>query len=295
MNNTLHKGLKLLEILSRSTGPLGITELASRASLGKSDVHRLMQSLVELGFARRESSQGVYAASTRMWELGTIMVANLQIRRAAMPQLLRLADVSRETVQVAMLDGLEVVCLQVVAPAGNDLQDPFAAGSRLPALATATGLAMLSTFDDEALDEATAGVEPTDHIDPMRALARIARVREVGYAVSEAGPHDPSCSLAAPIVGARSVAALGLTAPADRLQSPRLEALGELVGAAARLVSAELVRISQAAAGGGRRGGGHPLRADDARTGPAATSDWPAPLPSGAQRSSATALETREV
>jgi DNA-binding IclR family transcriptional regulator len=80
MNNTLIKGLALLEVLAHSDHPLGVTELAARIGLGKSNVHRLLQALVEQGYVRRDGDGGVYAASIRLWELGSAVLANLDLR-----------------------------------------------------------------------------------------------------------------------------------------------------------------------------------------------------------------------
>jgi len=84
MNNTLVKGLGLLEVLARSERPMGVTELATRLGIGKSNVHRLLQALVELGYARRDATGGgTYAATIRLWELGSAVLAHLDLRRAA--------------------------------------------------------------------------------------------------------------------------------------------------------------------------------------------------------------------
>ena len=43
MNNTLLKGLALLELLSHSDRPLTLTQIAAELGIVKSNVHRLMQ------------------------------------------------------------------------------------------------------------------------------------------------------------------------------------------------------------------------------------------------------------
>ena len=46
MNNTLIKGLRLLEVLAARAQPVGISELAQELEMGASNVHRLLQALV---------------------------------------------------------------------------------------------------------------------------------------------------------------------------------------------------------------------------------------------------------
>ena len=49
MNNTLIKGLRLLEVLAARTQALGVSELAQELEMGPSNVHRLLQALVWIG------------------------------------------------------------------------------------------------------------------------------------------------------------------------------------------------------------------------------------------------------
>ena len=57
MNNTLIKGLRLLEVLVARAQPVGISELAQELEMGASNVHRLLQALVELGYAVNEGGR----------------------------------------------------------------------------------------------------------------------------------------------------------------------------------------------------------------------------------------------
>ena len=109
MNNTLVKGLKVLEILARSTSPLGVTEIAARAAVAKSDAHRLVQTLVEQRFARQDAHSGAYFPTLRLWELGWAVTGRTDIRTAAEACMGKLLARTRETVHLAALDGLDAV------------------------------------------------------------------------------------------------------------------------------------------------------------------------------------------
>ena len=109
MNNTLVKGLGILEVLARSPQPVGITEIATRERLLKSDVHRLVQSLVDLGYVRQERASGAYFATVRLWELGFAVMGKTDIRKIAEPWMARLLDQTRETVHLSVLDRVDAV------------------------------------------------------------------------------------------------------------------------------------------------------------------------------------------
>ena len=201
MNNTLIKGLGLLEVLAHADRPLGVTELATRIGLGKSNVHRLLQALVELGYVRRDGDSGAYAASIRLWELGSAVLANLDLRRAAQDWMDWLLDRTRETVHLSVLDGDEVVYVHKL-----DSPEPVRAysqiGGRAPAHCVATGKAMLAWIGDgplEAMSRRLRGWSPRTVTDPAEFLREMERIRQVGYAVNRGEWRESVGGIAAPV------------------------------------------------------------------------------------------------
>ena len=229
MNNTLIKGLGLLEVLAHADRPLGVTELATRIGLGKSNVHRLLQALVELGYVRRDGDSGAYAASIRLWELGSAVLANLDLRRAAQDWMDWLLDRTRETVHLSVLDGDEVVYVHKL-----DSPEPVRAysqiGGRAPAHCVATGKAMLAWIGDgplEAMSRRLRGWSPRTVTDPAEFLREMERIRQVGYAVNRGEWRESVGGIAAPVrdPSGRVVAAVGLSGPIERLRPATLKAL----------------------------------------------------------------------
>ncbi|MFM1990144.1 MAG: hypothetical protein RJA99_3101 [Pseudomonadota bacterium] len=244
MNNTLIKGLGLLEVLAHSDRALGVTELATRLGIGKSNVHRLLQALVELGYVRRDGDGGTYAASIRLWELGSAVLANLDLRRAAQGWMDWLLDRSRETVHLSVLDGDEVVYVHKL-----DSPEPVRAytqiGGRAPAHCVATGKAMLAWLDAGVLasmSDRLQAASPRTITDPVEFLREMERVRQQGYAVNRGEWRETVGGIAAPVrdPSGRVVAAVGLSGPIDRLRPSNLKALSADVIRAAAGVGAAL-------------------------------------------------------
>jgi len=244
MNNTLIKGLGLLEVLAHSARPLGVTELATRIGLGKSNVHRLLQALVELGYVRREGDGGTYAASIRLWELGSAVLANLDLRQAAQAWMDWLLDRTRETVHLSVLDGDDVVYVHKL-----DSLEPVRAytqiGGRGPAHCVATGKAMLAWIGESGLDAMSRRLErftPRTVCDPTEFLREMERVRQHGYAVNRGEWRESVGGIAAPVrdPSGRVVAAVGVSGPIERLRPSSLRALSADVIRAADGVGAAL-------------------------------------------------------
>ncbi|MBN9427043.1 MAG: IclR family transcriptional regulator [Burkholderiales bacterium] len=240
MNNTLVKGLALLEVLARSDRPLGVTELARRLEIGKSNVHRLLQALTELRYVRRDETAGTYQASIRVWELGAAMLGQLDLRQVAAPAMQGLLQRSRETVHLSVLDQDEVVYLHKL-----DSPEPVRAysqiGGRAPACCVATGKAMLafeSADLQQALSRRLVRHSPRSIVDAGEFLREMERVRTQGYAVNRGEWRESVCGVAAPIrdPAGRVVAAIGVSGPAERLRPSLFKALGQDVIAAAAAV-----------------------------------------------------------
>jgi len=245
MNNTLIKGLQLLEFLARSETPLGVTELAASLELGKSNVHRLLQALVELGYAKKNEVRGTYQATLKLWELGTALEGKLTIKAAARDAMERLLSETRETVHLSVLDGDEVVYIHKL-----DSPEPVRAyseiGGRAPAYCVATGKAILAWQGESHLQGLSKRL--TRHTGntitkPAEFLHEMERVRTAGYAVNRGEWRETVWGVASPIMGAEGtvLAAIGISGPAARIKPTMLKRLAADVMAAADKVSAQLV------------------------------------------------------
>lgn len=244
MNNTLIKGLGLLEVLAHSDRPMGVTELALQVGIGKSNVHRLLQALVELGYVRRDESNGSYGASIKLWELGSAVLTNLDLRRAAQSWMEWLLERTRETVHLSVLDGDEVVYVHKL-----ESPEPVRAysqiGGRAPASCVATGKAMLAWLapaHTEALSRRLHAWSPRTITNPAEFVREMERVRAQGFAVNRGEWRESVGGVAAPVRDPSGAvcAAVGLSGPIDRMRPSSFKALAIDVIQAANGISEAL-------------------------------------------------------
>lgn len=243
MNNTLLKGLAILEELARSERPLGITELALRLGIIKSNVHRLLQGLIELDYVRRDDG-GNYRSSIRLWQLGSSVLANFDLRQVAEPFMYQLLDQTRETVHLSIMDGDDVVYVSKL-----DSPEPVRAyssiGGRAPAYCVATGKALLAYGTPDKLADISRRLEahsPNTIIDGEAFLREMKRVRTLGYSTNRGEWRESVNGVAAPIFDnhQRAIAAIGLSGPATRLKPASFKSVAALVVAAAHEVTSRL-------------------------------------------------------
>jgi IclR family KDG regulon transcriptional repressor len=248
MDTTILKGLTVLERLAESDQPRGVTELSRQMNLTKSNVQRLLSTLVELGYAQRDPVTGRYGPTLRMWEFGYKTLSRDRVRLAAVSHLRRLFEQCDETVFLCVGDGLDIVYVDKIE--GNDPSRVFCmVGMRVPALRTAAGRAILAFQDEDTIahaieaatvassNGATPGLADTD-----QERERLAQIRRDGYALSFGEFRPGVNSLAAPVWGSdgKAVASVVINGSSDRLTPERLQTLAANVTAAAARTSETL-------------------------------------------------------
>ena len=179
----------ILDVLADIGGiPAGPSEIARRLGLPKSSIANICGALADAGLVRRVGTG--FALGRRLAELGGAYLATVDQVQEFYEASRRLDAGSEETVQLAVLDGLEMTYL-----ARHDGRQPVrltsGIGRRLPASCTATGKAALASLDDAELARRFEGVTrlPTlsarSHRTVDALMADLREVRERGYAIDD--------------------------------------------------------------------------------------------------------------
>ena len=66
MDKAFRKGLRLIETLSRSEKPRGITDLATELGFTKSNVHRVLATLQAEGYVEQIPANSTYQLTTNL-------------------------------------------------------------------------------------------------------------------------------------------------------------------------------------------------------------------------------------
>lgn len=202
---------------------LGVSELARRASLSKSTAFRVLGMLERNGVVERIGSD--YRLGARLHELGRAAYAGHdRTRDRLIPFLTDLYEATRETVHLAALHGVDVVCLAKIY--GHRQRSVSSGlGGRMPAYTTSAGKALLA-YDADVLE-----------LTPHDVSADLEEVRRLGVAVQRSVGVPGVSSIAAPVFGpsGRPVAALSVSVPQARTDRRSVErSLRQITGAATR-------------------------------------------------------------
>jgi len=244
MDKALVKALRVMETLACSEGPRGVSELARELGYQKSNVHRILSTLVEQGYVVRFDAGPTYQLNYKMFEIGSRVVSRLRLSEVARPFLQRIVRRTGESAHIMIYHNAEIIYLDKIEN-NAPIRASSEPGLRAPAYCVASGKVLLAYQPDDEVRRVLRRVRAhTAHTvtDPAALRAEIDGVRTVGYAINRQGWRDGVAGAAAPVlVGAEhAIAALAILGPADRLDDDRLHAAGRLLARQARELSRQL-------------------------------------------------------
>jgi IclR family KDG regulon transcriptional repressor len=225
------RALDVLLCFSRESPELTLTEISERVKLHKSTVHRVLATLENAGFLEHDPATAKYRLGLRLLELASLVLEHVDLRRQAWPYLVRLAHEYRETVDLGILNGTDIIYLEVIE-SPQRVKLAVARGQRLPVCCTASGKAMLAFLPEKQVRQIMVqGLNRyTEHtiVSPENLLADLRVAHERGFAISQAEYEEDIHAVAAPILSIRQepLAVVALAGPAFRLPLERMMELG---------------------------------------------------------------------
>jgi IclR family transcriptional regulator, pca regulon regulatory protein len=250
-SQSLERGLAILSAFRSGRPLLGVSELGRDIGLSRSTTHRYVATLSALGYLQQDSGTKKYRLGPRVLDLGFSAINSMEVREVAAPHLRQLSDDTGHTVNMAILDELDIVYVERCRsgrPAQREIDLNLHVGARLPAYCTSLGKVLLAFLP---LDERTARLEKVDFarrgpntLTSRTALAaELKRVRENGFAINNEELAYGLRSIAAPILSrdAVAVAAINLAVHSSMVSSADMGVrLGPVLKRTAADISARL-------------------------------------------------------
>lgn len=255
MSTTLRKSLRILEALALSDGPRGISELARAIKLNKSAVQRILQTLLDEGYLEKTADTSRYKPTLRIWELGSRVIAQNEVRRLIHPILRYAAKTSELTTYFAWADYPDIIYLdKIEGEKGRaNSSDP---GQRIPMYLAASGRAILAFLDDRSIKEIISKL-PKDAVGsgdaPGDLREELKLIRQRLFACSERGATSRISSIAAPVWGTGKLPVGSLVLTSDSVTLPHTDF--DRIGGLAISVAEQATRVL---------GGNYPVTAGEA-------------------------------
>ena len=241
---TLSRALDLLEAFLSQGSELSLTQLAAEAKLNRTTAHRLLTTLEGRGYLQRGADSRKYRLGVRLFELGALFHNQLDIRRAALPEMTSLVEQTGQAAFLCVRDGDHALCLERVGGRHRVRIFALQLGEPQPLHCGAAPRALLSGLPDaDILAYAARTGLPTSTprtISTAQALVADAHLtRRQGYALSN---EDVTAGIAAVGVPVRDhtgdvVASISVSGLAATYTTEKIAELADAVRSASYRLS----------------------------------------------------------
>jgi DNA-binding IclR family transcriptional regulator len=241
----LQRGLRLLQLFTKSERGLTAMRVAQLSGLPVSTVHRFLVNLEGAGYLNCDAS-GTYHLGLACFAIGQAALSQLDIRRLSLPYLLELNQHTRETIHLTVRHGLTAVYVEKI-DSPEQLRIHSRIGAAVPLHCTAVGKVMLAYMPEPEQGKVLRQLDlkrmTTNTVGSLQELqAELRRVRKNGYACDLEEHEQHIRCVAAPIWdhAGEAQSSLSITAPVVRMPVSRLRQLAPMIQAAGRRISREL-------------------------------------------------------
>lgn len=221
----IDRTLAILRCWDESSPEEGFTlsDLTKKTGFHKTVVYRLLATLSAYEIVRKDPRTGRYQLGPTLIELGSLAASKMGFRRLAVPIMENLAARRKETVELTIISGLEVVCVEKV-DSPSRIKVSYEVGRRRPIYTGAAAKVLLAFTPEPDRSRLIDSVElvrftPLTITDREALRAELAQIRERGYATSFGEIDEGVTGIGAPVWDGdgRLVCGLTLVGPGTRL------------------------------------------------------------------------------
>jgi IclR family transcriptional regulator, KDG regulon repressor len=240
------KAFRLIEAVSLSDKPLGVSELSRRLEMGKSTVHGLVTTLESLGVLEAVNGSKRYVLGPRLPALCSRSGNQADLRQVARAALERLAEATEQTSFFGVPNDGHVTILDIMHGRPT-LSISAPVGSSIPLLAGAVGKVVLASWEPQRRraflrDNVLPAFTASSIVRPDAYEAAVAQTVERGVAVDVDEYVDGVRAAAAPVTGPgrQLVAVLWVAGFSRHIDAKRLDEIAAAVTREAAEISARL-------------------------------------------------------
>lgn len=226
---SLDLALRVLESFGDGRQERGVTDLADELGTNKATVYRVLSTLQSRDYLIQNPTSRRYRLGPRLIHMGHLATGQTNLPVEARPYMETLRDQIRETVDVAVIDGSDLLYL-ATAESPQSMQVVLKIGDRAPVHCVSAGKTLLayadSCFVERLVEQGLIRCSELTHTDPDALASELNAIRRQGYAINWGEYRTEIRGIAAPIVDGtqRVVAALDICGPSFRLTEEKIAA-----------------------------------------------------------------------
>ncbi len=231
---TVTKAMELLNCFTYEEAEWTLSGLSHKLNQPKSVVFRLLSTLKEGDYISQDPRTKKYRLGTAIYFLGAVAESQMVLRKQAYEIMRNLADLTRETVILSLLDNHGSVCIEMIE-SPHRVKVMAEIGRRLKLYSGAPHKTLLAYYPEDelelALPEKLEAIGPRSIVDRELLITQLAEIRNQGYAISQEERSPGVGSVSAPIRDKtqKVIASLSLAIPLNRFTEERIPQLVKLV------------------------------------------------------------------
>jgi DNA-binding IclR family transcriptional regulator len=231
---------------------IGISDMARSLTISKTAVQRLVNALVKFDFLEQDPTTRRYRVGVGALYVGSLYLKGRSLENEARPFMRDIVRDLGHTCQLAVLhDAAMIITVSIEGPGPIKYSVPV--GHRLPVHASATGKAVLSTHEDADIETILATIGMPQRTakslrTPTAMKEFLRQVRARGYATNWEENQMGIGSIAAPIMDAHAMSAVGIAFPVAAVRKAEIPALGARVAECARAIARRVTVMSKPSA-----------------------------------------------
>lgn len=243
--SSLRNALRVLECFSVDDPEKGVTEIAQELGLGKSTVHRVLITLEQAGYVRKDEATRHYRLGLSVLRLSGVLISNLELYREGQHLLEVFANRFDEAVHLAVLEGYHTVYISKIE-SSHPVRILTHLGRKNPIHCTSSGKVILAfqtpALIDTVVDLGLERFTRTTVTDPVQFRTELAEIRNLGCATSHGEMREGVSSIAVPVrdYSRQVVGAVTVVGPTGRFTPTKVQSLTKQLHSVGREISARL-------------------------------------------------------
>jgi len=238
--------IAVLDCFSLDKPTLGVREIARETGLSSSTTGRIMAYMKDKGVLNQDPETQLYMMGSKALAWAGIYTITCDVRSIALPIMVRLQEMTRETISLYVLEGNERVCVERFE-SPETVRIVARVGRRIPLYAGSAGKVFLAFMSEERREAVLNSIEmkamterTITYVDQLR--KNLQKIRDQGYAISIGEWLIDAAGTAAPIFNQQGnvAAAISISGPAQRFDKAKIKEMAQLLLKETRVISQEL-------------------------------------------------------
>lgn len=243
---SVNRAIAIIKKLGGLKDGISVTNLSKDLDLNISTVYRLLKTLREDGIVTQNEITLRYSLGVGFLEIALNYLSSMDLRKSAAQHMKTLQEKTGETVNLALIDGFEVVYIDRIE-SNQDLRHSISIGKRAPVHCTSLGKAIIAFMNRDIISQLLLKTplqkNTTFTKDSVKGImTELLEIQKTRVAIDDREHQEHIRCVGSPIFDIRGnvVAAVSVSGPISRVTYKKFEELKKEIIKTAQSISEDL-------------------------------------------------------